>query len=347
VRQVAWTAHHIAQAHQLGPEDRGLTVLPFSHVNAPVVSLCAALVAGGAVVIAERFSRSRFWPWAERYEVTWASVVPTILAMLLQTEKPSFLPGKLRFLRTASAPLPVVHLRAFERRFGIPVIETYGLSEAAATVAANPVPPGRRKLGSVGRPLGVAMRICRPGSGSEGGLAPSREVLEDVAPGAIGEICIRGPGVIGGYLGDQDSEAFVDGWLRTGDLGAFDEEGYLFIKGRLREAILRGGETIAPREVEEVLLAAPDVRDAAAIGLPDPIYGQRVVAYVVLAGRWSDTAAAALREHCATHLSRHKVPETIIPVAALPRTRSGKLQRHLLRDKTLALRIALPDASVS
>jgi acyl-CoA synthetase (AMP-forming)/AMP-acid ligase II len=345
-RQVAWTAHHIAQAHQLGPEDRGLTVLPFTHVNAPVVSLCAALSAGGAVVIAEHFSRTRFWPWVERYEVTWASAVPTILAMLLQTEKPTFLPGKLRFVRTASAPLPVVHLHAFERRFGIPVVETYGLSEAAATVATNPAPPGRRKPGSVGRPLGVAMRVCRP-TGPEGDIGQVRESLEDVRPGEVGEICVCGPGVIRGYLGDQEPGVFVDGWLRTGDLGAFDEDGYLYIKGRLRETILRGGENIAPREVEEVLLAAPDVRDAATIGLPDPIYGQRVVAYVVSAGRWSDTAAEALRDHCAAHLSPHKVPDTFIPVAALPRTRSGKLQRHLLRDETLAQRLALADASVS
>ncbi|HCF85292.1 MAG TPA: AMP-dependent synthetase, partial [Ktedonobacter sp.] len=149
-------------SHRLSPTDRGLTVLPFSHVNGPVVGLCASIMAGSTVVIARKFSRSHFWPWIEAYQVTWASIVPTIVTMLLGTEKPTFLPGALRFMRTGAAALPATDLRAFEAKFGIPLIETYGLTEAASEVTANPVPPGRHKPGSAGLPVGVSLRICRP-----------------------------------------------------------------------------------------------------------------------------------------------------------------------------------------
>ncbi len=147
-RQIVWAAEHIRASHELTSADRGFTALPLSHVNAPVVSLCASLIAGSSLVIARHFSRSHFWETLERYAVTWASAVPTMLAMLLTTEKPPFLPGVLRFVRSASAPLPVTVLEAFERRFGVPVVETYGLSEAASQIAANPVPPGERRPGS-------------------------------------------------------------------------------------------------------------------------------------------------------------------------------------------------------
>ena len=161
-RRIAWVADQIRQNHGLTPSDRGLSVLPFFHVNAPVVSLCASLQAGAAVVIAPRFSKSRFWSWIEREQITWASVVPTIVALLLQTERPDWLPGALRFVRSASAPLPVAHLRAFEQRFDLPLVETYGLTEATSTVAANPVPPGVHKPGSVGPALGADIRVCVP-----------------------------------------------------------------------------------------------------------------------------------------------------------------------------------------
>src|SRR5579884_1197689 len=145
-RQIAWTANQVRINHQISSQDRGLTVLPFYHVNAPVVSLCASLLAGSTVIIAQRFSRRNFWSWVERYQVTWASIVPTVAAILLETERPSFLPGPLRFMRTGSASLPAADLQAFEARFGIPLIETYGLSEAASMVVANPVHQGRTRL---------------------------------------------------------------------------------------------------------------------------------------------------------------------------------------------------------
>src|SRR5438067_3920901 len=272
-RQIAWTADSIRVSHRLSTRDRGLTVLPFFHVNAPVVSLFSSLLAGCTVIIARRFSRRHFWSWIERYGITWASIVPTIVAMLLETEKPAFLPGSLRFVRTGSAPLPAADLLAFEAHFGIPVIETYGLSEAASQVVANPVPPGIHKPGSAGRPVGVALRICYPRTDGSG------EMLRNVAPGEMGEICIAGPGVIDSYQDNAGQEAFQAGWFRTGDLGYLDEEGYLFIRGRLREVINRGGENIAPREVEEVLMWHAAVREDDAVRPADPIYGEQVAAH--------------------------------------------------------------------
>jgi len=329
-RQIAWTAEQIHVGHRLTPQDRGLTVLPFFHVNAPVVSLCASLMAGSTVVIARRFSRRRFWSWIEQYGITWASIVPTILAILLETEKPAFLPGTLRFVRTASAPLPAADLLAFEARFGIPVIETYGLSEAASQIVANPVPPGRHKPGSAGLPAGVALRVCYVHSGD------GERRLRDVAPGEIGEICVSGPSIIQAYEDGASQESFQDGWFRTGDLGYQDEEGYVFLTGRLRDVIKRGGETIPPREIEEALLTHPAVREAAVVGRPDALYGEQVVAYLVIQGEWNAELAEHLRQHAAQNLSPHKVPVDFIAVDALPKNPTGKVARHILRAREQA-----------
>jgi acyl-CoA synthetase (AMP-forming)/AMP-acid ligase II len=328
-QQIAWAARQISRSHQLSPEDRGLAVLPFFHVNAPVVSLCASLLAGSSVVIAPRFSRSRFWPWVEHYRVTWASIVPTIVGLLLQTELPASLPGALRFVRTASAPLPAIQLLQFERQFGVPLIETYGLTEAASQVCANPLPPERHVPGSVGKPVGVALRVCRPDTAAG-------QPLQEVAPGEAGEICVAGSSVVSGYVGGAETGTFQDGWFRTGDLGYRDAEGYLYLIGRRREIILRGGESIAPREIEEVLLAHPAVRESAVIGHPDALYGERVVAHVVVQETWTEALEKSLRAHCADHLTKHKVPSAFMPAVALPRTLTGKIDRQrLVQEGTL------------
>lgn len=328
-RQIAWTADAVRSSHDLSPQDRGLTVLPFFHVNAPVVSLCASLLAGSTVVIARRFSKRHFWEWVERYQITWASIVPAIVAILLETERPAFLPGSLRYARTGSAPLPPADLRAFEARFGVPVIETYGLSEAASQVVANPVPPAVHKPGSAGLPVGVALRICYPREEDE-------QELRDVPQGETGEICIAGPSLIRAYEHDRGKESFQDGWFRTGDLGYLDEDGYLFIKGRRREVINRGGENIAPREVEEVLQSYPAVREAAAVGRPDPIYGEQVVAYLTVHENWHEENLPQLRSYLTQHLSSQKIPVDFIVLEELPRNATGKVERRLLRAREQA-----------
>src|SRR2546423_5365847 len=337
--QIAWTADHIRTSHRLSPTDRGLTVLPFFHVNGPVVGLCASIMAGSTIVIARKFSRSHFWSWIEAYQVTWASIVPTMVAILLLTDKPAFLPGVLRFMRTGAAALPAANLRAFEAKFGISLIETYGLSEAASEVTANPVPPGRHKPGSAGLPVGVSLRICRPHIDGD-------DRLHDVPHGETGEICISGPRVISAYYGNADKEAFQEGWFRTGDIGYQDEEGYLYITGRLRDVIIRGGENIAPREVEEVLETYPAVREAAAIGRPDPAYGEEVVAYLVVNGPMTPELAHTLHEYAARRLSAHKVPVDFIAVDALPKNALGKVAHRFLQKSDAQRQRPLVDETV-
>ncbi|HEY8324786.1 MAG TPA: AMP-binding protein [Ktedonobacterales bacterium] len=332
-RQIVWTAEQIRLNHALTPQDRGLTPLPFFHINAPVVSLCASLLTGSSVVIAPQFSRSGFWSQIERYGVTWASLVPTIVALLLDNPEPVAAPASLRFVRTASAPLPAAHMRAFQRRFGVPVIETYGLTEAASQICANPAPPERRKPGSVGLPTGVLLRIVRPAQDGD-------NRLEDVAPGATGEVCVSGPNIIAAYAEGRGASAFRDGWFRTGDLGYQDADGYLFLTGRLRDIIIHGGENVSPREVEETLLAHPAVTEAAVIGAPDRVYGELVVACVTLRAPWSVALNDSLRALCAERLARYKRPSLIIPMPAMPRTNAGKLDRPQLRGQW-----AQPDVS--
>lgn len=331
-RQIAWTAEQIRLNHALTPQDRGLTPLPFFHINAPVVSLCASLLAGSAVVIAPQFSRSAFWSQIERHGVTWASLVPTIVALLLDNPEPATTPASLRFVRTASAPLPAAHMRAFQQRFGVPVIETYGLTEAASQICANPAPPEQRKPGSVGLPTGTSLRIVRPAQGDD-------MTLRDVAPGLVGEVCVCGPNVIPAYAEGRGASAFCDGWFRTGDLGYQDADGYLFLTGRLRDIIIHGGENVSPREVEETLLAHPAVTEAAVFGAPDRVYGELVVACVTLRVSWTVALHDSLRALCAEQLARYKCPTHIIPLPAMPRTNAGKLDRPRLRAEW-----AQPDA---
>src|SRR5579872_1913275 len=255
--KIVITANAIRQVHELDENDKGLTPLPFYHVNAPVVSLIASLLAGAEVIIAPKYSTSHFWDWVEKFQPTWISIVPTMIAMLLSTNPPKTLEKiPLRFIRTASAPLPAANLLAFEEKFGIPVIETYGITEAAATIAANPLPPKKHKPGSVGRPIGATMRICNTNS------------TDALPAGTTGEVCIAGDNVISYYVGNVDTKSFTNGWFRTGDLGFMDADGYVYLTGRIKDIIIRGGENISPREIEDVLIGFPGIREVVVVGQP-------------------------------------------------------------------------------
>ena len=217
--------------------------------------------------------------------------------------------------------MPPEHLRAFEERFGIDVIETMGLTETVAPSFSNPPARAARKAGSVGRASGCEARVI------DSGFAP-------VADGTTGELAIRGPNVMRGYYKNEEATraSFTpDGWLRTGDLGHRDADGFFFVTGRIKELIIKGGENIAPREIDEALLGHPAVLEAAAVGIPDRHYGQDILACVVLrAGSACDEAE--LREFCARHLGAYKTPKVFRFVAALPRGPSGKVQRLKLLD---------------
>jgi len=240
--------------------------------------------------------------------------------MLLTTERPAFLDGSsLKFIRTASEPLPQENFKKFEEKFRIPLIETYGLSEAASTVAANPVPPGKHKGGSVGLPLGVKAKICQSSTG---------QILSE---GEVGEIWIKGSNVIKNYQNNSSSGSFVKGWFRTGDLGFIDEDGYIHITGRIKDIIIRGGENIAPREIEEVLLSFPGVREATVVGVPDPIYGESVAAFVVMQSGQGQKTVEKIKALVMEKLAPQKVPERICIMDDLPRNKTGKVDKNSLR----------------
>ncbi len=315
-------ARHVAAWHGLGPQDRCLSALPLYHVNGQVIATLAPFVSGGSIVAPHRFSVSAWWHWVEHHAPSWLNVVPTILAYLVNAGLPAQVPRfrSVRFARSASAPLPPDLQRAFERSFGIPVIEAMGMTETASVVFCNPSDPARRKYGSVGLPCGVEAKVVDPASG---------RVLGD---GMTGEICVRGPNVMSGYYKSPEETAAAfdrEGWLRTGDLGYRDADGFYFVTGRLKELIVKGGENIAPREIDEALLRHPAVLEAAAVGVPDPDYGQEICAYVVLKpGAAAD--AEALRAHCQAELGRYKTPREFRFVAELPKGPSGKVQRLAL-----------------
>ena len=309
-----------AQAHQLGPNDCGLCVLPLYHINAVCVSLMGALVSGSSIVVPPKFSVSTFWDTIRVNQCTWFSVVPTQISYLLHNAENSNGDSrgcdKLRFGRSASAPLsPDIHA-AFEERFGIPVIETMGLTETAAQILSNPLPPGVRKIGS-------------PGIGFGNEVIIADQAQREVIRGIEGEVLVRGPNVMRCYLKNEEAtrEAITkDGWLRTGDLGKQDEENYVYITGRLKELIIKGGENIAPREVDEALYSHPDVVEAAAFALDCPDYGQRIEAGVMVS-EGSNLTEAELMEICVQLLGKFKTPDQIHFLPELPKGPSGKIQR--------------------
>lgn len=315
-------ARAISAEHALGPGDRVAAVLPLYHINAFAVTMLAPLAHGGSLVMPAKFSAARFWPLVTGSGCTWINVVPTIVSYLLEGEAPPREAiSRVRFCRSASAALPPEHHLAFERRFGIGIIETMGLTETVAPAFSNPLEPSRRKVGSVGRASGCEARVVD-------------EHGNELPDGTPGEILIRGPQVTAGYYKNADATAaafFPGGWLRTGDIGRRDADGFFFITGRIKELIIKGGENIAPREIDEVLLRHPAVLDAAAVGVPDRHYGQEIAACVVRR-EGAECTEAELRDFCLGHLGRYKTPKAIHFVQELPRGPSGKVQRLKLLD---------------
>ncbi|MFQ5879558.1 MAG: AMP-binding protein, partial [Dehalococcoidia bacterium] len=316
-------AGYIVEAHQLTAGDRALCVLPLYHINGLVVTALAPLYSGGSVVIAQRFSASAFWELLARWRCSWFSVVPTIVSILLNTpaDTDRLDLSHLRFGRSASAPLPVALHRSFEERFGCPLIETLGITEAASTVFSNSLPPHRRKYGSVGLPIGSIEATVIDDHGAE------------LAPYQVGEIAVKGESVMLGYFrnAEETARTVVDGWLRTGDLGYRDEEGFFFITDRKKEVIIRGGVNISPREVDEVLYTHRAVLDAATVGVPHPIYGEEVKAFVVLKDGVS-CPTEALITFCRQHLADFKCPKEVEFVLEIPKGPSGKVQRRKLLE---------------
>jgi len=307
----------VANGFHLRPSDRTLCIMSLSHTNALMFSTLPYLLSGGSIALCKRFSASNLWALCERYEVNSMSASPTILSILLEDETGKKGYPKLEFVKVASAPTSVDLSDRFHARFGQNLLlETYGLTETTSINVMNPL-RAQRKPGSIGKPLAPSEIRIVDGDGKE------------VPAGAVGEIEIRGPTVMKGYYKDSDATAATirGGWVRSGDLAKFDDDGYIFIVGRKKETIIRGGENISPLEVEQIIARHPAVREAAAVGIPDRIYGEVVAACVV---KRDEVTESELIQHCKEYLASFKVPARIAFVDELPRNPIGKFIRRAL-----------------
>ena len=314
-RNLAASARNIVSHYSLSPDDVALCAMPLFHVHGLVASTISTLASGGTVVVPSKFNPLSFWRTVRDYRVTWYSAVPTIHSLLLSRagdERPAGCEG-LRFIRSCSAALPPEMMAKMESIFGAPVLEAYGMTEASHQMASNPQPPAARKPGSVGHGTGVKISIMD-------------QAGNHLATGARGEVVIQGSNVVDGYENNPEAnaESFTNGWFRTGDQGFLDADGYLTLTGRIKELINRGGEKIAPREIDEVLLAHPAVAEAVAFGVPHATWGEEVAAAVVLCELQPE---AAILAYCKAHLADFKRPKKLYIVETIPRTVTGKIQR--------------------
>jgi acyl-CoA synthetase (AMP-forming)/AMP-acid ligase II len=315
------SAGNVARSYELTSADVSLCVMPLFHVHGLVASTLATLSTGGTVVVPAKFSPLSFWRVAKECGATWYSAVPTIHQLLLaRVEQGAPKPAgseTLRFIRSCSAALPPQVMHDLEAAFGAPVLEAYGMTEAAHQMATNPLPVhGPRLPGSVG--LGTDVRV-----------SIMDEVGKHLTAGERGEVVIKGPNVTKGYENNPEANAsaFTDGWFRTGDQGFLDKDGYLTLVGRLKELINRGGEKVSPREIDEVLLEHPAIAEAVCFGVPHKMWGEEVEAAVVVR---NPVSAAELVAYCKERLSDFKRPKQIHITEAIPRTATGKIQRRVV-----------------
>lgn len=319
---LARSAGNVAQTLSLSHQDKCLNVMPLFHIHGLVAALLASLHAGASLICAPGFRATEFLRWLADHQPTWYSAVPTMHQAILERLKAEGSPNhKLRFVRSSSASLAPSIIEGLELELGVPVVEAYGMTEAAHQMTSNPLGFGIRKVGSVG-----------PAAGPEVAIADETGAV--LRPGEVGEVVIRGDNVSSGYHGFEDLSSFFHdgGWFRTGDQGYMDEDGYLFLTGRLKEIINRGGETIAPRQIDEALLALDGVRQAVAFAVPDPALGEEVAAAVILE-EGSSLTEASIKEALSESMSVARIPKRVLFVDAIPKGPSGKLQRIGLADR--------------
>jgi acyl-CoA synthetase (AMP-forming)/AMP-acid ligase II len=315
---LAASAGHIGGTLGLGADDTCLNIMPLFHIHGLVAAVLSSMAAGASVVCAPGLNGFRFFSWFREARPSWFTAVPTMHQTLLELVprfKDTLAAGRLRFIRSSSASLPAPVMATLEAAFGVPVIEAYGMTEAAHQMASNPLPPGTRHAGSVGLAAGPEIAVMA----DDGSLLPA---------GQAGEVVIRGPNVMAGYENNPEAnaKAFTNGWFRTGDEGVLDAAGYLRLTGRLKELINRAGEKISPLEVDSVLLQHPAVRQVVTFAMPSRLFGEAVAAAVVLQeGEAGD--AEALRDFVAERLAPFKVPQQIVFVPEIPKGATGKLRR--------------------
>jgi acyl-CoA synthetase (AMP-forming)/AMP-acid ligase II len=316
---LAVSAANIANHYALSEEDVSLCIMPLFHIHGLMASTMATLLSGGAVVLPSRFNALNFWRTVKEHRVTWYSGVPTMHQVLLSRthHKPEGA-ASLRFIRSCSAPLSPGLIHKMEGIFGVPFVEAYGMTEAAHQTTSNPLPPRHRKAGSVGVGTGIRISIM-DAKGNHLGTNQRGEVL------------IQGANIFRGYENNPEANAraLVDGWFRTGDQGFLDEDCYLHLTGRIKDIIIRGGENIAPHEIDEVLLQHPAVAAAVTFGFPHPTLGEEVAAAVVLHEPHGATEAALLK-HCRERMAEFKCPRKIYLLKSIPTTATGKIRRRVV-----------------
>jgi acyl-CoA synthetase (AMP-forming)/AMP-acid ligase II len=313
---LAVSSANIANTYALSEDDISLCIMPLFHIHGLIGSVMATLVSGGTVVVPGKFNALSFWRTVKEHRVTWFSGVPTMHQLLLaRTHHKPAEAATLRFIRSCSAPLSAELIHRIEGVFGVPFVEAYGMTEAAHQMTSNPLPPRHRIAGSVGVGTGIRMSVMD----KEG---------NHLGTGQRGEVVIQGASVFRGYENNPEANAraFVDGWFRTGDEGLLDADCYLHLTGRIKDIIIRGGENIAPHEVDEVLLKHPAVAAAVTFGCPHAILGEEVGAAVVLHEPHGATEAALLK-HCREMLAEYKCPKKIYLVKSIPTTAMGKIRR--------------------
>ena len=298
--------------------------MPLFHIHGLIAAVLSSLAAGGGVVCTPGFNAMRMFSWLDVVRPTWFTAVPTMHQAIVARagrNQEIINSSRLRFIRSSSASLPPQVMTEVERTFGCPVIESYGMTEAAHQMTSNPLPPAAQKPGTVGMAAGPEVKIMN----EHGSLMPR---------GSVGEVVIRGPNVAVGYEANEaaNREAFQGDWFRTGDQGVIDEAGYLTITGRLKEIINRGGEKVIPREVDEVLLGHSAVAQAVTFAMPHPTLGEEVGAAIVLQ-KGAQASERELRDFAAERLARFKVPRMVIFLSEIPKGPTGKLRRIGLADE--------------
>jgi acyl-CoA synthetase (AMP-forming)/AMP-acid ligase II len=326
-RQLLYVAAQVTRHHRLDRHDRGYCPLPLYHVNAQVVGLLSTLVSGGSMVLDSKFHRTGYWDRLDEWRITWANAVPAILAILSRGERPrEETSARVRFARTGAAPLSGSIRSAFEEWCGVSALETYGMSEAASQITANPLDESLRRTGSAGKPVGIELRVVD----EHGRSCPE---------GVAGSVEIRGPSVIEHYIVPGPEERArravdEDGWLVSGDVGFRDADGYVFLTGRADDMINRGGEKVFPREIEDILREDHSVVEVAVVGRPDPVLGECPVAYVIPRdGVEPAELANRLQQLSARRLTPAKRPTRLLVVDSLPAGPTGKISRRRLPDE--------------
>ena len=318
------SVQNISKALQLKKTDKNIILMPSFHIHGIIASILAPLYAGGSVVALPKFNVLTFYNFLEKYTPTWFTAVPTMLQSILDRSKNNkkiIKNSKLRFIRSSSASLPSNIFKSLENTFKIPVIESYGMTEAAHQMTSNLLPPKKRKINSVGKPFGLQVKI----------MGHNNKFLNFKKEG---EVLIKGKNVLNGYLANRkaNKESFFDGWFRTGDLGYFDKDGYLYISGRIKEIINRGGEKISPKEVDEVFMKHSKISKAISFSVKHSKLGEDISLAVVLKNK-QKCNPNELKNFAQSKLARFKIPRNIYIVDEIPVGATGKIQRIGLAKK--------------